>query len=142
MYHKNRYAAAARFFADARAHDRERGQSVSKGRNYDAAVCAAFAAPGHGEDPPPEDKERARLRKEALELLQGELEPLKKKAESPDIRERQRAWNALDGWRSTYNFAEVRDKIGLDQLTPAERVAWSQFWAQVTEMMNRAAKRP
>jgi hypothetical protein len=65
---KRQHAAAAPFYADAFAAEPKRADDLRTAHRYNAACSAALAAAGQGEDAAGlADKERARLRKQALE---------------------------------------------------------------------------
>jgi hypothetical protein len=71
---KQRDAAAARFYADAFAHDARLADDRATSNRYNAACCAALAGCGRGGDADQlDEKERARLRKQALDWLRADL---------------------------------------------------------------------
>src|SRR5689334_13942472 len=71
---KKLHRTAAGLYADAFAADPKLAADLTAGHRYDAACCAALAAAGQGEDAAKlDDKERARLRKQALEWLRAHL---------------------------------------------------------------------
>ena len=72
-YDTKRYAAAARFWAEALAADPKLGDDRQAGHRYNAACAAALAAAGQGtDDPKPDDAARAKLRGQALDWLKAE----------------------------------------------------------------------
>jgi serine/threonine protein kinase len=79
---KKRYAAAARFHADAFAAQSALADDLKAGYRYNAACAASCAAAGKGEDAARlDDKDRTRLRQQALGWLRADLALWGKQAE-------------------------------------------------------------
>ena len=71
-YDTKRYAAAARFWAEALDADPTLGDDRQAVHRYDAACAAALAAAGQGKDePPPDDSAKARLQVAGPGLAHG-----------------------------------------------------------------------
>src|SRR5262249_12312262 len=71
---KRMHAAAARVYADVFAADARLADDLTAGHRYSAACSAALAAAGKGEDAGKlEDKQRGRLREQALDWLRADL---------------------------------------------------------------------
>jgi serine/threonine-protein kinase len=132
-----RYAAAARLYTDAFAADPKLADNLSAGHRYDACY-AALAAAGRGAgDPQPEDKERARLRGQALGWLRADLALWQKRADSGKADSRAAAQRTLRHWQQDADLAGVRGKEALATLPAAERAAWDKFWADVADLLRR-----
>src|SRR5262249_19423345 len=72
---KGWYTTSARFFTEAFAARAALAEDTEAGNRYDAACAAALAGCGQGKDPNrPDDAERVRLRRQALDWLKADLE--------------------------------------------------------------------
>jgi tetratricopeptide (TPR) repeat protein len=97
-----------------------------------AACSAALAAAGQGEDAAKlDDKERTRLRQQALDWLRADLALLTKQIRSSNPGEIQKVWMVLDHWQRDTDLAGIRDKAALDKLSAEEQKAFAQFWVDV-----------
>jgi tetratricopeptide (TPR) repeat protein len=132
-----RYTVAARLYADAFAADPKLAEDLRAAHRYNAACCAARAA-GQGADAPkPEDKERARLRGQALGWLRADLALRQKQADSAKAEERAAAQRTLRHWQQAPDLAGVRDKQALAKLAAEERAEWEKLWAEVADLLRR-----
>jgi tetratricopeptide (TPR) repeat protein len=135
---KKYYATSARFYADAFAADPKLADDLKSGNRYNAACYAALAAAGQGKDPTlPDDKEKARLRSQALEWLQANLALWTKQAQSGQPQERVPVLSTLRHWQQDADLASVRDANALAKLAPAEREAWRKLWAAVDDLLTK-----
>jgi hypothetical protein len=133
-----RYATAARFCADAFAADPQLADDLKPGRRYNAACCAALAAAGQGTDAPqPGDKERARLRKQALGWLRADLALWRKQSGSAKAEDRDAARQSLRHWQQGPDLAGVRGEGALAKLPAEERAEWQKLWADVAYRLWR-----
>jgi tetratricopeptide (TPR) repeat protein/tRNA A-37 threonylcarbamoyl transferase component Bud32 len=135
---KQRYAAAARFYRAAFAAEPKLVGDPRAWDRYSAASVAALAGCGQGKDAPKPDKERARLRTQALGWLRADLaawQKLLQKApeEAPEALRRR-----LEHWQKDPDLAGVRDKAALAKLPVAERKAWAKFWGEVAALLAKA----
>lgn len=134
-----RYAAAARFWAEALAADPRLGDDRRPGHRYNAACAAALAAAGRGtDDPRPDDAARARLRGQALGWLEAERAAWAKVLDSGGARARPRVRRTFEHWRVDPDLAGVRDPSALARLPESERAAWRSLWAEVDALLARA----
>jgi serine/threonine-protein kinase len=134
-----RPAAAARFCADAFAADAKLADDLRAGHRYNAACAAALAAAGRGSDAPkPDDKERARLRGQALGWLRADLAAQAKQLKSWLPGAAGQAKAALRHWQQDADLAGVRDKSALAELPADERAEWEKLWAEVADLLRRA----
>jgi serine/threonine-protein kinase len=108
---KKLYAAGALFYADAFAAEPKHAEDVPKGDRYNAACAAALAgcAPGKDVDKP-DAKERARLRRQALDWLRADLAWWAKTLENSTAQARTSARRRLQHSQSDPDLAGVRDR--------------------------------
>jgi tetratricopeptide (TPR) repeat protein len=133
-----RYAAAARFYADAFAPDPKLTADPRSSNRYHAACAASLAAAGQGEDATSLAEEgRARLRQQALDWLRADLALWAKMAGEGTPQTRQLVARALPHWQKHPDLASLRDKAALDKLPTAERDAWQRLWADVDALLKR-----
>jgi tetratricopeptide (TPR) repeat protein len=136
--HKRRYAAAARFAADAYAADPRLGDDLEVGRRYHAARSAAQAAAGQGEDAAKlDDQERARLRKLALGWLRADLALRTKQLESGKPADRAEV-QKMGYWQWDSELSGIRDTAALAKLPSQEQKAFAQLWADVAALLKKA----
>jgi serine/threonine-protein kinase len=137
--HKQLYAAAARFYAEAFAEEPRLAQDPRAGHRYDAACAAALAAGGRGKDAAAlDDQERARLRARALDWLRADLAGWVGVAAKGSPKDRPAVRGALRRWLEDADLAALRDPEGLAGLPAAERQAWRRLWAEVGEALKKA----
>jgi tetratricopeptide (TPR) repeat protein len=137
--YKQRNAAAARLYAEAFAQQPALADDVSTDNRYNAACTAALAGVGKGEDASAlDDKERTRLRNEALDWLRADLNAWAKQAESDNPQARQAAAEQLRVWQCHVDFGGVRDEAELKKLPEDEQAAWQRFWADVAAAYRKA----
>jgi len=137
---KRLHHAAARFYEEAFAAETKLADDLDAGHRYYAACAAALAGCGVGKDTGNlDDRERARLRPQALAWLRGDLtawgrfldqEPDKDSAAS-------KVTEGLQRWLVDPDFAGVRGSRALAKLPEAERQPWQKLWSDVTEMRIR-----
>jgi tetratricopeptide (TPR) repeat protein len=136
LYRKSAGLSADAFTADARLAD-----DLKAGHRYSAACSAARAAAGQGEDAARlDDKEKARLRKQALDWLRADLALRTQQLESGQSAERAAAQQALRHWQQDGDLASLRDKEALDKLPAEEQKAFAQLWADVAALFKKAGK--
>ena len=131
--YKRLYAAAERFYREAFTADAKLADDLSARHRYHATCSAALAGCGQGADAPkPDDKDRARLRRQALEWLRAE------RAAWAAVANRARALQTLARWQTDPDLAGVREPGQLAALPPAERAAWQQLWADAAAVAAKA----
>jgi tetratricopeptide (TPR) repeat protein/tRNA A-37 threonylcarbamoyl transferase component Bud32 len=139
VQYKQRYAAAARFFADAFAANSKLADDMERQQRYNAACAAALAAAGQGADAGKlEGKERARLRQQALTWLRADLTAWTKVAEKGPAGAKAVVRQTLAHWQKDPDLAGVRDKTCMAKLPQDERQAWQQLWADVDTLLKQA----
>jgi tetratricopeptide (TPR) repeat protein len=133
--YKHRYAAAARFYADAFATDPKLADDLQRQHRYHAACSAALASAGQGEDAKDlSDQERLKLRQHALDWLRADLTLYARRIESAEPAAKRHLWGQLAQWQKDTGLASVRDKAALDQLREDERKQWRELWDEVNRI--------
>jgi tetratricopeptide (TPR) repeat protein len=136
---KKFHAAAARLYADAFAADPRLADDLSAGHRYNAACHAALAAAGQGEDAARlDDKERTRLRKQALDWLKADLALRTRHLESGKPADRAAVQQTLRHWQKDTDLAGIRDKEAMAKLPVEEQRAFAQLWADVAALLKKA----
>jgi serine/threonine-protein kinase len=132
---KKYYHASAQLFAEAFAADPKLIEQP--GSLYNSAFSPVLAAAGRGQDASQlDDRERARLRKQALDWLRTDLGLYAKKMKSGKAEDRTAAQDALRQWQEEADFASVRDSAALALLSAEERDAFSRLWADVADLLK------
>jgi hypothetical protein len=130
------YAAA--FAAEPRLAD-----DLKAGHRYKAAGHAALAAAGQGEDAgKPDDKERTRLRQQALDWLRADLALRRKQLETDKAADRTAVQQALRHWQKDSDLAGLRDAAALAKLSAEERPACAKLWADVAALLKKTEGKP
>jgi tetratricopeptide (TPR) repeat protein len=131
--------AASHLYAAAFAADAKLADDLEAGHRYDAACHAALAAAGQGDDATKlEDKERTRLRKQALDWLRADLVLHRKQLESGKPTDPAAIQQTLLQWQQDSDFAGIRDAAALAKLAPEERAACEKLWADVAALLKQA----
>ena len=137
---KKWYAAAARFWAEAFAAEPKLIGDQPSNYRYDAACAAALAGCGQGEDAKSlEEKERGRLRRQALDWLRADLAAWRRLLEKESVEARPGLLAQMQHWQMDADFAGVRGPDALGRLPAAERPDWEKLWQEVEELRQRAA---
>jgi serine/threonine-protein kinase len=140
---KRLHGAAARFYAEAFAAEPKLAERLDSHR-YNAACAAALAGCGQCKDADKLDgKERARLRRQALDWLRAELEAWGRLLDKePDqARSAARVTKVLRHWLTDADLAGVRGPEALAKLPEAERRPWQELWGRVADTLARAKKK-
>jgi tetratricopeptide (TPR) repeat protein/tRNA A-37 threonylcarbamoyl transferase component Bud32 len=136
--HNKLYAAAKRFYTEAFAAQPDLADNLQTPHRYKAACAAALAGCGQGKDAAElDEKERVRLRTQALDWLRADLDAwsgLLKKL--PDTI-RPLVIKKMQHRQADPDFAGVRGDA-LAKLPADERQAWQQLWADVANLLARA----
>ena len=121
--HKKRYVLAARLFEQAFRDDPKLAEIETPGHRYNAACSASLAASAQGiDDAKPNDEEKIRLRKQALEWLKADLKTWTGQVEIAN--QKPIAAQILGHWRNDPDLAGVREEAGLKTLPEDEQTAW------------------
>jgi hypothetical protein len=129
------HSASARLAAEAFAGDPRLADDLKAHHRYDAACSAARAAAGEAEDAAHlRDADRAELRRQTLAWLRADLAAHTKLLDKSPAPVR----DVLQHWQKDLDFARLRDKVSLAELSPEELQAWRQLWADVAALLERA----
>jgi tetratricopeptide (TPR) repeat protein len=134
---KKLYRASADLLAAVFAEGPNLADDLRAVSRYHAAGYAALAGTGQGEDAGKLDKERARLRKQALDWLRADLTAWAKRLESGGPAGRAEVQTRLKHWQGDRNLAGIRDKAALEKLPEEERKAFAQLWADVAALLKK-----
>jgi hypothetical protein len=136
---QGRYAAAARWYAEAFTAHPHLPAGPSTKHRYHAACAAAMAGCGRGRDAAGLDEAaRAGFRRQALGWLRAELEARRRLLEEEPQTARLTVARDMQYWLEDPQFAGVRDPNALARLPQAERQAWQRLWADVADALARA----
>jgi tetratricopeptide (TPR) repeat protein len=135
---KRLHHAAARLLADAFVIDPKLAGNLKGGHRYGAACSAALAAAGKGADAGKlDDKDKARLRQQALNWLRADLALHARQVETAKPADRAAVQQALRHWQKDTDLAGLREAAALKKLPAAEREAFAQLWADVAALVKR-----
>ena len=99
-----------------------------------------MVASGKGEDADKlDDKERVRLRQQALGWLRADLDLWAKQVENGKPPGRAAARQTLQRWQKDTDLASLRDAAALAKLPEAERAACQKLWADVAALLKKCA---
>jgi hypothetical protein len=140
---KQFHHTASRLYSAAFAADPKLADELRPGHRYNAACHAALAAAGQGGDAAKlDDKEKARLRQQAFDWLRADLVLHGKQLESGNPADRAAERQALSHWQKDPDLAGIRDKAALEKLPAEVEKAFTQLWADVAALLNRAEEVP
>jgi tetratricopeptide (TPR) repeat protein len=137
---KQQYTAAARSYARAFVVAPKRADDLLAGQRSRAAEVAARAGCGQGKDASKVEKERARLRGQALRWLRADLDGWSKRLASGKAEDAAGAAKRLRQWQASPALACVRDREALAKLPEPERADWRKFWEDVEALRSKSAK--
>jgi tetratricopeptide (TPR) repeat protein len=140
--HQRRYAAAARFYAEAFTEQPTHAANLQAGHRYQAACAAALAGCGQGQDAAglgPE--QRLRWRRQALTWLSADLRAWQGLLAREPLRSRPVIAGQMRHWLKDPDFNGVRGEQALGWLPAEERAAWAGLWADVAGLLDRTKGR-
>jgi tetratricopeptide (TPR) repeat protein len=133
------FAAAARWYAEAFAAEPDLAGEQPSDRRYDAACAAALAGCGQGKDAAGLDqKERGRLRRQALDWLKNDWQAWRRLLEKEPDKAGPTVGQRMRFWLRDPDFNGVRGAEALAGLPEAERQLWQSLWADVATTLARA----
>jgi tetratricopeptide (TPR) repeat protein len=136
---KRLHAAFARFSAHTFAAEPKLADHLPAALRYNAACAAALAAAGKGEDAAQlDDKERTRLRQQALDWLRADLALRTKQLQSGKPADRTAVQQALRHWQKDTDLIGLRDKEALAKLAAQEQKMFARLWADVAALLKQA----
>jgi tetratricopeptide (TPR) repeat protein len=138
---KRLYAASACFYAEAFQAEPKQVENLKAGYRYNAACAAGLAGCGQGKDANLLDaKERACLRRQALDWLRADLAAWRRLLEKRPAKARPAVVQKMTHWQRDPDLAGVRNPEALAQLPAVERQLWQKLWQDVATLRDRAAK--
>lgn len=138
---QSRFALAARLYSEAFRDDPRLADDKRSIHRFHAAAAAAAA--GCGQDAAQLDEpEKTRLRSQALEWLQDELDFWTRLAQSDRPEIRAAAGRTLRMWLRDARFVGVRDPAALAQRPKVERQAWRKLWDEVEALLGQTNSPP
>jgi tetratricopeptide (TPR) repeat protein len=141
--HRQLYAAAARFYTQAFAADLKIADNLAVGHRFNAACSAAQAGCGKGKDAAGLGaKERAQLRRQALDWLRADLVAWQGVLAKMPAKVSVKIVQQMVHWQGDPDLAGVRCAAALAKLPQGERAAWRKLWADVVLMQNKAREKP
>jgi tetratricopeptide (TPR) repeat protein len=139
---KKLYRAAAGLYADAFAADSQLADDTIAGHRYNAACCAALAGCGKDADAAKlGDKEKARLRGQAMSWLRADLALRGKQMDSGKPADRAAVQAIMQHWQNDSDLVGVRDKETLAKLPEQEREEWQKLWADMEALRKKAEEK-
>ena len=134
---------AAGLYAAAFAADPKLAADLGAGHRYNAACSASLAAAGQGEDAAKlDDKERTRLRQQALDWLKADLTAWANRLDSGPPQARPAIVKTLRHWQQDPDLAGLRDPAALARIPADEQKAFTQLWADVAALLKKAEAKP
>jgi hypothetical protein len=128
--------AAVRFYEEAFTAQ----PGLVAGNRYNAACAAALAGCGQEEDAKRlDDKERTRLRRQALDWLQADLAACRQLLEKEPAKAGPAVMQQMQHWQNDADFVGVRGSEALERLPAAERLDWQKLWQEVEALRQRPA---
>jgi tetratricopeptide (TPR) repeat protein len=135
---KRLHHAAVRFFEEAFTAKPALAVSPGAFHRYNAACAAALAGCGKAKDADKlEGKERARLRRQALDWLRADLEAWRRRLDKEPDMVRPIIVEKMRHWLADTDFTGVRGPAALARLPVAERLAWQELWSGVADTLAR-----
>jgi tetratricopeptide (TPR) repeat protein len=137
--------AAAGLYAAAFAADPKLADDLKDGHRYQGACHAALAAAGQGDPGAPgklDDKERTRLRKQALDWLRADLALRAQQLNTGKPADRAEVQQTMRHWQQDIDVAGIRDAAALAKLPADERNACTQLWTDVAQLLKNANAPP
>ena len=129
--------AEVKLLSEAIANDPTLVDDLAAGHRYDAACSAARASAGLGKDSAQlDDRERARLRRQAIDWLRADLALHAKRSESGKPEERAATKDTLRKWREDAELACIRDPEQLDLLPDDDHAALEELWLDVADLIG------
>jgi serine/threonine-protein kinase len=136
-FYRQRFAAAARFYAAALDADPKLAGDLGQGHRYNTACAAARAGNGDGDGAKLDAAERGRLRKQAIDWLRAELDAVTKLLAGGNSAQRPGLLALLRNWQVDHDLASLRDAGQLDKLPEDEQATLKRLWSEVDGALKR-----
>jgi hypothetical protein len=129
--------AAVELYVDAFAADPKLAEDLGARHRYSAAVSAVLAAAGRGEDASQlDDRERARLRQQAIDWLRADLALHARRLQTGKPEDREASQEELRKWQEDPDLACIRDAAALGLLLAKDRDAFGKLWVDVAALLR------
>ena len=129
------YFSSANLLEQALRDDPKLAENTQAVHRFNAACAAALAGTGQGrDDPKPNDDEKTRLRRQALEWLKADLAFWKNHDANPA--QKRLSNQRLLHWKAVADLAGVRDEEALKGLPEEEQNRFREFWKEVDEVLE------
>jgi serine/threonine protein kinase/Flp pilus assembly protein TadD len=136
--YKRLYAVSARLYAEAFTAEPKLARDLGKGCRYNAACAAALSCCGQGQYTATlDDKERTRLRRQAMGWLRGDLAAWTKLLDRDPKQFRAAVAKTLRHWQTDADLAGLRDPDALAKLPDTERAECNKLWEDVNALLTR-----
>ena len=137
------YRQALQLYGKALAAEPKPAPEVAAQHRYNAACASVLLATVKGgrKTGDLDDRERARLRRQALAWLRTILAAYAARADKGDRASRQTVQKELAHWVKDAELASVREEKSLAVLPEAERATWQQLWADLAAVRKKAASK-
>jgi hypothetical protein len=128
---------AFRFYSDAFAKQPKRADDLQFQHRYNAACAAVLAGCGKGKDADQsDDKERARMRQQALDWLRADLDLYDKQYQAGQAPGVMLLIERLVHSQKDPDFKGVRESLAT--LPESEQPAWRKLWADMEQLLKQA----
>jgi len=113
--------------------------TTSGPRTATTPPATQLAAAGQGEGAAKlDEKERTRLRQQALDWLRAELAPRRRQLETGKPDDRAEVHMTMRHWQQDTDLAGIRDAAALAKLPADQQKACTQLWADVAALLKKA----
>jgi eukaryotic-like serine/threonine-protein kinase len=137
-YNKRIHGASVRLWSDAFQAQPKLADDMNVQNRYNAACAAALAGSAQGKDEPPlDDKAKARWRKQALDWLNADVSAWSKIFESGQPQAKPAISKALQHWKTDTDLFGLRDPSELSKFPEAEQKACRSLWAEVDALLAK-----
>jgi hypothetical protein len=138
-YKMKQFGSSARLYTDSFRSEPKLAEDMKSAARYNAACAAALAGAGHGDDQPPlNEKEKTRWRKQALDWLRADLAFWTKQAETGKPEAKALVSQKLQPWKADSDLAGIRDETALQTLPEDDRKACRSLWAEVEALLAKS----
>jgi hypothetical protein len=138
-YKTKQVGPSARLYADAFQADHNLAEDMQAENRYNAACAAALTGAAKGDDQPPlDEKEKVRWRKQALDWLRADLAFWSKQVETGKPEAKTLVGRKLQHWKADSDLAGIRDETAMKELPEDERKACRALWAEVDALLAKA----
>jgi tetratricopeptide (TPR) repeat protein len=142
-YNTKRFAPSVRLYAQAFQADSKLAEDMKAWSRYNAACAAVLASADKGNSQaPPDEKEKARLRKQGLDWLKADLSHWIKQADSGKPEAKALVRQRLQHWKADSDLVGIRDETALQALPEDERKAFRALWGEVDALLAKVRAGP